>query len=155
MDAGTEFSMKLTDGKTLTYRIIGINHDDPAGGSGKAGLTFLTTTTGIWSPMNAIDTNAGGWEKSELRQKMNSGKIWNLMPSDFQSKVKAVKKLSNNVGGGDENKNAAVTATSDKLFLLSYSEIAPHLLLGILSLDFLRGHLVRGLQRQGDGELFC
>ena len=89
--------------------------------------------------MNAIDTNAGGWEKSELRQKMNSGKIWNLMPSDFQSKVKAVKKLSNNVGGGDENKNAAVTATSDKLFLLSYSEIAPHLLLGILSLDFLRG----------------
>ena len=33
MDAGTEFSMKLTDGKTLTYRIIGINHDDPAGGS--------------------------------------------------------------------------------------------------------------------------
>lgn len=75
--------------------------------------------------MNAIDTNAGGWEKSELRQKMNSGKIWNLMPSDFQSKVKAVKKLSNNVGGGDENKNAAVTATSDRLFLLSYSEIAP------------------------------
>ena len=112
MDAGTEFSMKLTDGKTLTYRIIGINHDDPAGGSGKAGLTFITTTTGIWSPMNAIE-------------KMNSGKIWNLMPSDFQSKVKAVKKLSNNVGGGDENKNAAVTATSDKLFLLSYSEIAP------------------------------
>ena len=67
--------------------------------------------------------------------------------------MKAVKKLSNNVGGGDENKNAAVTATSDKLFLLSYSEIAPHLLLGILSLDFLRGHPVRGLQRQGDGEL--
>lgn len=47
MDAGTEFSMKLTDGKTLTYRIIGINLDDPAGGSGKVGLTFLTTTTGI------------------------------------------------------------------------------------------------------------
>ncbi|KAA4781219.1 hypothetical protein F3B21_24145 [Bacteroides fragilis] len=49
--------------------------------------------------------------------------------------------------------SAVVTATSDKLFLLSYSEIAPHLLLGILSLDFLRGHPVRGLQRQGDGEL--
>lgn len=49
--------------------------------------------------------------------------------------------------------SASVTATSDKLFLLSYSEIAPHLLLGILSLDFLRGHPVRGLQRQGDGEL--
>lgn len=73
--------------------------------------------------MNATDTNAGGWEKSELRAKMNSGEIWSLMPPDFQSKVKTVRKLTNNVGGID--KNAAVTATSDRLFLLSYSEIAP------------------------------
>ena len=121
MDAGTKFSVKLTDGKTLTYRIIGIDHDDLADGSGKAGLTFLTTSTTISSRMNATATNAGGWEKSELRQKMNSGEIWNLMPTDFQSKVKPVRKLTNNVNGTD--KNAAVTATSDKLFLLSYSEI--------------------------------
>ena len=123
MDAGTKFSMKLTNGRTLEYRIIGINHDDIADGSGKAGLTFLTTSTTIFSRMNATATNAGGWEKSELRQKMNSGEIWNLMPSDFQSEVKSVKKLTNNVGGA--NKNAAVTATSDRLFLLSYSEIVP------------------------------
>ena len=123
MDAGTKFTMKLRNGKTLEYRIIGINHDDLADGSGKAGLTFLTTSTTISSRMNATDTNAGGWGKSELRGKMNSGEIWNLMPSDFQSKVKSVKKLTNNVGGGSANKNAAVTATSDKLFLLSYSEI--------------------------------
>ena len=121
MDARTTFSMKLTDGETLTYRIIGINHDDLADGSGKAGLTFLTTSTGIQSRMNATATNAGGWEKSELRQKMNSGEIWNLMPSEFQSKVKSVRKLTNNVDG--KTKDAAVTATSDKLFLLSYSEI--------------------------------
>lgn len=123
MDAGTKFTLKLMNGKTLTYRIIGIDHDDLADGSGKAGLTFLTTSTTVSSRMNATDTNAGGWEKSELRTKMNSGEIWNLMPSDFQSKVKSVRKLTNNVGGTD--KNAAVTATSDKLFLLSYSEIVP------------------------------
>ena len=123
MDAGTRFSTKLTNGETLTYRIIGINHDDLADGSAKAGLTFLTTSTTISSRMNATNTNAGGWEKSELRQKMNSGEIWNLMPSDFQSKVKPVRKLTNNVNGTD--KNAAVTATLDKLFLLSYSEIVP------------------------------
>lgn len=121
MDAGTKFTLKLMNGKTLTYRIIGIDHDDLADGSGKAGLTFLTTSTGIMSRMNATDTNVGGWEKCELRQKMNSGEIWNLMPSDLQSKVKPVRKLTNNVGGTD--KNAAVTATTDKLFLLSYSEI--------------------------------
>lgn len=125
MDAGTKFTMKLTNGQTLEYRIIGINHDNLADDSGKAGLTFLTTSTTISSRMNATATNVGGWEKSELRQKMNSGKIWNLMPADFQSKVKSVKKLSNNDGGGIENKNAAVTETVDKLFLLSYSEIVP------------------------------
>ena len=125
MDAGTKFSTKLTNGKTLEYRIIGINHDNLADGSGKAGLTFLATSTNIKSRMNATATNAGGWEQSELRQKMNSGEIWNLMPSGLQSKVKSVKKLTNNVGGGYENKNAAITATSDKLFLLSYSEIVP------------------------------
>lgn len=125
MDAGTKFSGKLTNGQTLEYRIIGINHDDSADGSGKAGLTFLTTSMTISSRVNATDTNAGGWERSELRQKMNSGEIWNLMPSDFQSKVKSVRKLTNNVGGGDANKNAAVTATTDRLFLLSYSEIVP------------------------------
>ena len=123
MDAGTKFTMKLTNGKTMQYRIIGINHDNLADGSGKAGLTFLTTSTGISSRMNATRANAGGWEKSELRAKMNSGEIWNLMPSDFQSKVKAVTKLTNNADGADVN--AFVTATSDKLFLLSYSEIVP------------------------------
>ena len=117
MDAGTKWSIKLTNGETLEYRIIGINHDNLADGSGKAGLTFLTTSTTIFSRMNTAVTNAGGWEKSELRQKMNSGEIWNLMPPDFQSKVKAVEKFTNNVSGTD--KNAAVTATSDRLFLLS------------------------------------
>lgn len=129
MDAETTWSMQLTDGSTLEYRIIGINHDDLADGSGKAGLTFLTylpnAIGGIHSEMNATETNAGGWEASELRAKMNGGEIWNLMPSNFQSKVKSVKKLTNNVGGGDKNKNAVVTATTDKLFLLSYSEIVP------------------------------
>ena len=121
MDAGTKFSMKLTDGQTLEYKIIGINHDDLADGSGKAGLTFLTTSANIKSRMNPTSTNVGGWEKSELRQKMNSGEIWNLMPSEFQSKVKSVRKLTNNVSGEDEH--AKVTATTDKLFLLSGAEI--------------------------------
>ena len=121
MDAGTKFSMKLTDGQTLEYKIIGINHDDLADGSGKAGLTFLTTSLSLQSRINEELTSAGGWEKSDVRQKMNSGEIWNLMPSDFQSKVKPVTKLTNNDIG--TNRHAAVTATSDKLFLLSNSEI--------------------------------
>ena len=122
MNAETKWTIKLTNGQTMQYRIIGINHDDLTNGSGKAGITFLATSRGI-EPDITWSSNSGGWEKSELRQMMNSGEIWNLMPSDFQSKVKSVRKLTNNVDGTD--KNAAVTATSDKLFLLSYSEIVP------------------------------
>ena len=130
MDAGTEWSVKLNNGHTMYYCIIGINHDDLADGSGKAGLTFLTNHTdgngmrarGLGAArMNTTNTNVGGWEASELRAKMNSGDIWNLMPSDFQSKVKPVKKVTNNVDGAD--KKAPVNSTSDKLFLLSRYEI--------------------------------
>lgn len=121
MDSGTTWSIALTNGETITYRIIGINHDDLADESGKAGLTFLTISHGIYSRMNATNSNAGGWEKSELRAKMNSGEIWNLMPSKFRDKVKTVTKFTNNIGGNNEN--CTVTATSDRLFLLSYSEI--------------------------------
>ena len=121
MDAGTRWSVKLKNGKTMTYQIIGINHDDLADGSGKAGLTFMTgyRTFGDHR-INSEDTTTGGWEQSELSQKMNSGEVWNLMPSDLQSKVKSVTKLTNNTKGQDQN--SSVTSTNDKLFLPSSTE---------------------------------
>lgn len=121
MDAGTKFSIKLTNGKTLEYRIVGINHDDLADGSGKAGLTFEATNSALgYQKMNATNTNAGGWEKSELRGRLNSGDLWSLLPAEQQSKVKAVKKLTDNQGGG---KAGTPTATTDKVFLLSATEV--------------------------------
>ena len=113
MDAGTEWSVKLTNGETMDYRIIGINHDDLADGNGKAGLTFLDVAViaNIKACMNVENTNVGGWEVSELRSKMNSGEIWNLMPADFQSKIVSVIKTTDNV------------KTNDKLFLLSATEM--------------------------------
>lgn len=120
MDAGTKFTMKLTDGQTLEYKIIGINHDDLADGSGKAGLTFLTTSTGIRSRMNATGTNAGDWEKTELRGRLNTGDLWSLLPSELQSKVKSVTKMTDNLGGG---KAGTPSATTDKVFLLSTTEV--------------------------------
>ena len=120
MDSGTKWTVTLNDGKTLEYRIIGINHDDLADGSGKAGLTFMTTSTGIKSRMNATNTNSTGWKNSELRAKMNSGEIWNLLPADLQNKIKPVTKLTI-----DEEFSTTPTSTSDKLSLLSIVEIAP------------------------------
>lgn len=121
MDAGTKFSVKLTNGETLEYRIIGINHDDLADGSGKAGLTFEATNNvlGIQC-MNATNSNAGGWEKSEMRGRLNSGDLWALLPAEIQSKAKAVTKMTDNKGGGSAG---TPSATTDKVFLLSSTEV--------------------------------
>ena len=120
MDAGTKFSMKLTDGQTLEYRIIGINHDDLADSSGKAGLTFEATNTVLGARLNPTDTNTGGWEKSELRGRFNSGDLWTLLPAELQSKVKSVTKMTDNKGGGTAG---TPSATTDKVFLLSSTEV--------------------------------
>lgn len=121
MDAGTKFSVKLTNGKTLEYRIIGINHDDTADGSGKAGLTFEATNDGMGEQrMTATNANAGGWEESELRGRLNTGDLWSLLPSDLQSKVKSVTKMTDNKLGG---KAGTPSATTDKVFLLSTTEV--------------------------------
>lgn len=59
------------------YRIIGINHDDLADGSGKAGLTFETTNDVLYKHiLNDTKTNVGGWRSSKLRARLNSGDLW-------------------------------------------------------------------------------
>ena len=121
MDAGTKFSVMLTNGETLEYRIVGINHDDLADGTGKAGLTFEATNNVLGDQrMNATHPNAGGWEKSELRGRLNSGDLWSLLPAEVQSKAKAVTKMTDNKGGGSAGTPSAAT---DKVFLLSTTEV--------------------------------
>lgn len=125
MDANTKWSIKLTNGKTLEYRIIGINHDNLADGSGKAGLTFETTNDVLYLHiMNDIKTNVGGWRSSKLRARLNSGDLWALLPAELQSKAKAVTKMTDNEGGGSAG---TPTATNDKVFILSTTEIYGYL----------------------------
>ena len=123
MNAGTKWSVKLTNGETMTYRIIGINHDDLADGSGKAGLTFEATNQAMGKQrMNSADTNVGGWEKSELRGRLNSGDLWSLLPTELQSKAKAVTKMTDNKRDGSATAGIP-SSTTDKVFLLSISEV--------------------------------
>lgn len=121
MDAWTRWSIKLTNGATMRYRIVGINHDDLADGSGKAGLTFLTTNIVTDAQkMNASHTNVGGWKKSKLRERLNSGDLWALLPAELAGKIEPVEKMTDNQGGG---KAGVPTATTDRVFLLSTTEI--------------------------------
>ena len=121
MDARTTWSVKLTNGATMYYRIIGINHDDLADGTGKAGLTFESTKR-VWyqQSMNSKNTNGGGWEKSELRNRLNSGDLWAELPANLQVKIKAVAKATDNKGDGSAG---APSTTTDKVFLLSSTEV--------------------------------
>lgn len=92
-----------------------------ADGSGKAGLTFEATNNALaLQRINATNTHAGGWEKSELRGLLNTGDLWSLLPCELQSKAKAVTKMTDNKGGGSAG---APSATTDKFFLLSMTEV--------------------------------
>lgn len=131
-------SITLSDGSKLPFRLIGILHDDLADGSGrKAGLTFMAVNAmpkaycmnGVMPSGESIichegDTNRGGWRDSGLRRWMNGGEVWDMFPEAFRTGVSAVLKRSNNMEYGGTSGSAA-SATSDRLWLVSYRELVP------------------------------
>lgn len=116
MDAGTTWSVELTNDKELKYHIIGILHDDLADGGGKAGLTFFTSSD-CFGKSSSCD---GPWEKSEMREQLNAGSYWGLLPDSLKNKIAVVSKLTNNQSGIVND--ATITSTQDRLFLLSQVE---------------------------------
>ena len=119
LDEQVAVAKDIADDTVLERLAIGQLHREL--GAGMAGLTFEATNSALGSQrMNATDTNAGGWDKSELRTRLNSGDLWLLLPSELQSKVKPVTKTTDNVGG---NGGGAPSATTDKVFLLSATEV--------------------------------
>ena len=115
--------VKLSDGDSAYVQVIGFVHDDKSDGSGKAGITFAfrASVEGklVAHAMNKKNTNAGGWEASDMRTWMNTELISEL-PSELQAAIVPVDKLTNNVG--DTKSTKSVTATSDKLWLFSLTE---------------------------------
>lgn len=116
------------DGQQYDVRIVGFNHDDITGGVGKAGITWqFVDLLNDEYPMNDTDTNNGGWRDSALRTNMNSGTIWNQVPETLAADILAVDKLTKNrddgTTGNSALKSVPATATSDKLWIMSYPEI--------------------------------
>lgn len=123
---GVKGTLTLSDGSNLPFRLIGILHDDKADGSGrKAGLTFMA-----WNAlpkayaMNKSLTNKGGWRDSLLRNQMNNGEIWDQFPTDFQNNVTPVLKQTNNMPYPTYIVGPSASATADKVWLVSYRELA-------------------------------
>ena len=103
----------------LSYRvdIIGKNHDAYLDGTA-APLTFqLHDCYEQEYNMNSTQTNSGGWVNCQMR-KTRLPAILALMPEEVQSGIRAVNKRTSNGGT-----SSAITAATDKLFLLSEIEI--------------------------------
>ncbi len=112
-------SVTLADGTQTTVQIVGFAHDDKTAG-GKAGITFMFGDAIAEAPMNQTDTNAGGWEASQMRAYLN-GDGMALLPEDLKKVVAPVDKLTNNVG--ETQDVSAATTTSDSLWLFSAAEL--------------------------------
>jgi hypothetical protein len=109
-----------SENQILEARIIGINHDTATEG-GTAGLTFQAIHALPYAfQTNESDTTSGGWESSKMRTTLNSGEVWQMLPTDLQSNLVSVQKITNNVSGNSNSSD--VSETSDKVFLLSYAE---------------------------------
>lgn len=119
LDGAQVKSVALSDGRELLVQIVGFAHDDRTGG-GKAGITFAFAGCLASAPMNATAASAGGWEASQMRSWLE-GAAMGLLPEDLASAIVPVDKLTNNVG--DTDSASSVTATSDRLWLLSAAEI--------------------------------
>jgi len=114
----------------VRFRLIGINQDSRADGTGKAGLTFQAIGNySIESSMNTTDSSSGGWRDSMLRKNLNdesTGTIWNAIQStDFKNNITPVLKANNNNANSDidDNTSKASSITADKLYILSPSEM--------------------------------
>ena len=119
LDGTQTKSVTLSNGTQTAVQIAGFAHDEKADG-GKAGITFIFKDCIGEHDMNSTDTNAGGWEASQMRSYLNSEGL-NLLPSDLKQKVVSVNKLTNNAGQTQDV--SSVTKTADQLWLFSAIEL--------------------------------
>ena len=107
------------DNEIYHVQIIGFDHDDKSDGPDKAGITVglkeIMTTN---KPMTSTYNNAGGWRDCEMRTYLNET-VYNSLPSDLQTVIKTVNKISDN---GNKN-TTTLNITRDKLFLFSTAEV--------------------------------
>ena len=106
---------KLAD-RYVEFRIVQVGQHD---GDGSAVTLMAVHSLLDAQKMNDNSTNAGGWEKSAMRGLMSSYVEANL-PAGFVFELKSASKQTAN---GSYGNWGSVTSTSDKVWLMSYSEI--------------------------------
>lgn len=124
---------EVINGETLTFVIVGKDHDDLADGSGKAPLTFgMKNLMAETRQMNSTNTNTGSFAGSEMYTYLNND-VYNSLPIELRNNIKNVKKQ--NTAG---NKNTSVIEEESKIWLFSLNELG----------DYLYAHNVTGVKYQ-------
>lgn len=114
---GDTKKVPLTNGTTITVRIIGFYHDVDSDGN-TLPITFETVETlNDDYVMNDEWTNKGGWEASKLRRVLNE-EISTLLPYTLKAVIRSCTKKTG-LGGNSKE----IGLTSDPLFILSEQEI--------------------------------
>ena len=112
-------SLELSTGASVPIAIAGFRHDTRSDGTGLAGISFVARGSVGTEPMNALAQTTGGWEGSTLRAWVNEGLLAQL-PAELADLLVPVDKTTNPVAGSG---TTAQSVTSDRVWLLSYSEI--------------------------------
>lgn len=124
----------LSYNNTVYAFILGFNHNSSVEGGNSIHFQFGKTAAGVDIAfvnsygststgfcMNTSNTNSGGWNSSYMRKTICPAFLAAL-PKAWQNIIAACTKYSDNTGGGS-NTASYVTATSDKIWLLSEMEV--------------------------------
>lgn len=104
----------------IDLEIIGFSHDDLADGTGKAAITFFSKQLlATYYKMSSTNANTGGWAGSYSLRNWCNSTLFSALPSDLQSVVREVTKLSD----GGQNSTELI-ATNDKCWFGSVSEVS-------------------------------
>ena len=107
---------EVINGETLTFVIVGKDHDDLADGSGKAPLTFgMKNLMAETRQMNATNTNSGSFAGSAMYSWL-SGTIYPNLPAELKDAIKAVNKKTSSGGSSS-------SIRTDAMYLWLFSEI--------------------------------
>lgn len=124
----------LSYNSTVYAFILGFNHNSSVEGGNSIHFQFGKTSNGTDIAfvqsyditetgfcMNTSNTNSGGWNNSYMRKTICPAFL-SALPTAWQNIIVACTKYSDNTGG-TSNQASNVTATSDKIWLLSEFEV--------------------------------
>lgn len=115
-------TVRLSDGTKAQVQIVGFKADTLTDDGLPAGITFMFRTPIAMRAVND-STATGGWEQSSLREWL-AGEGMATLPNPLHHQIRSVRKLTNNTGATKDV--SSITATDDKLWLPSMSELCGH-----------------------------